>query len=104
MLDNTEREEREIVTVAGEAQNVLIADAEAWELLETVLGRDPVGAWYRKSMKSVVKGRGYIEYVAEFERDPSVEVPPVQPRQMTDAELDALVKKAKAEDKKGAKA
>ena len=39
MLDNTEREERETVTVAGEAQNVLIADSEAWELLETVLGR-----------------------------------------------------------------
>ena len=77
----------ESLAVAGEAPDVLEAERQAWELLESVLGRDPVGAWSLSEMRHVIiKERGVIEWSARFTRDPEVGLPPLQYRYDPDAQ------------------
>lgn len=87
--DLIDTQQRESAVVGGEASNVLEADTQAWQFLESVMGRDPVSAWTLTKMSHGITGLGKIEWTATFERDPSVPVPPLQAREVSDDELRA---------------
>lgn len=64
---------------AGEAGNVLEADAAAWAAMESVLGRDPIKAWRLVSINHGYEGPGKIGWTAVFQRNQEVETPPNVP-------------------------
>jgi hypothetical protein len=93
LIDN---QQRETLTVAGTAPNVLDADRQAWSLLETVLDRDPVEAWTMTEMKHTITAPGQLEWAAKYQRDPDYGIKPLTVREVSDEEFAAALADDKA--------